>query len=114
MPQKRDNKRHNKRVQLRFGVDEPTRIGFTEDVSREGLFIKTAHVLPPNTKIKIDIVTSDNNVIKVEGIVRWAKRVPPSFIQLVKKSGMGVMITRIVSGEDTYSRMIHNLQPTEI
>ncbi|HLB05239.1 MAG TPA: PilZ domain-containing protein [Thermodesulfobacteriota bacterium] len=106
VPENKDIKRHKKRIQLRFGVEEPTIIGFTEDVSREGLFIKTAHVFPPNTRIKIDLVTSDNNVVNIEGVVKWVHRVPPNFIHLIKKSGMGVMITRIVSGQDTYSRLI--------
>lgn len=109
MPEKRekDTKRQRKRLTLRFGTEKPEKIGFTEDISREGLFIKAALPYPQNTKLKIEITTPDNNVIKVEGIVMWANKVPVNLMQVIKKGGMGIRITRISEGEDIYAALFY-------
>lgn len=104
MSEKRDKKRHPKRFTLRFGPEEAVRIGFTEDISREGLFIKTTNGLPPYNRVIIDLSVGDG-VVKIEGQVRWMKKVPPNLIHFVKKGGFGVKIIRFISGEDIY----HNI-----
>ncbi|MDO8445332.1 MAG: PilZ domain-containing protein [Deltaproteobacteria bacterium] len=103
MPQNRVAKRCLKRYTLKHGVEGPSMVGFTEDVSREGLFIKTIHLHPPNTRINIELSVSGDNIVKIEGTVMWAKKVPPSMINYIKKSGMGIKITRIISGEEIYN-----------
>lgn len=103
----KDKKRQRKRLTLRFGTERPEKIGFTEDISREGLFIKAVFPYPPNTKLKIELTTSDNNIIKIEGVVMWAKKVPVNLMQFVKKGGMGIRITSIKEGEDLYASLVH-------
>lgn len=105
MPEKRFLKRYRKRLQVRFGVERPESLGFTEDISTEGMFIKSTHILPPGTRLKINISTHANGVINVEGVVRWAKKVQPSLIHYAK-SGMGVKITKMISGEEAYSSIL--------
>lgn len=103
MPEKREaKKRCLKRLQLRFGTEGPTRLGFTEDISKDGLFIKTANFLLPKTNIKVEISIPGKDPILLEGVVVWAKKVHPGLIAYVKKSGMGVKITRFISGEEIY------------
>src|SRR6185369_4998778 len=109
MTEKRDIKRHKKRLSIRFGIDEATRVAFTEDISRTGMFIKTANVCPPNSKIKIEFILTDNNKIELEARVMWAKKVPQNLFHLVKKSGMGVRFLRFVSGEDDFIRFCESV-----
>ena len=105
----RDLKRHRKRLTMKFGIDVPSRIAFTEDISRQGMCIKTAMVCPPGSRLKIELNLPDGTVTKIMAVVMWAKKVPPNMIRLVKKCGMGVRITRIVSGEDDYRRLCEEL-----
>ena len=89
MPEKRDTKRMNKRLAIRFGTDAPTRLAFTEDVSAHGLFIKTTNLCTPGTRIHIELTLPGDDAVFLEGMVRWTKKVPPQAIHLVKKSGLG-------------------------
>lgn len=95
--------RLRKRLALRFGTAAPERIAFTEDISYQGLFIKTSQICPPGSRIRIDLTMPDRQVVEIEGQVRWAKHVPPQMLRLVRKCGMGVRITRVLSGEEIYN-----------
>jgi hypothetical protein len=100
---KRDIQRVNKRIIIRFGINEAERIAFTENVSMAGMFIKTPNVIPPNTRIAIEFLLPDGHKIKLEARVMWAKKVPANLFHLVKKSGMGVRFLRFHSGEDFFN-----------
>ncbi|HEY6837460.1 MAG TPA: PilZ domain-containing protein [Geobacteraceae bacterium] len=110
MPEKRDITRYKKRLSLKFGIDAPTKLAFTEDLSANGLFIKTVNIAPLGARVKIELTLPDGAVVALEGIVRWSKRVPPQMIHLVKKSGFGVKITKILSGEQSFRQMITECQ----
>ena len=99
--------RHKKRLTVRFGIDGPTRVAFTDNVSGNGMFIKTPNVCNPNTKIKIEFEVS-NNKVELVARVMWAKKVPQNLFHLVKKSGMGVRILRFNSGEEHFKSYIEN------
>lgn len=103
MSNKRNKKRHLKRLSLKFGIDVPNRVGFTQDISFHGLFIRTTNVFPPSANIRIELAMPDNSTVAMEGIVRWVQKVPPTLIHVVKKYGMGVKITRILQGEESYN-----------
>lgn len=109
MPEKRDIKRHNKRYSVRFGIDRPERLAFTEDISTHGLFIKTTNITPIGKRIQIEMFLPDNESVFIEGMVRWSKKVPPQMIHLVNKSGMGVKILRFIGGEALYRHLISEL-----
>ncbi len=102
MADKRDIRRIKRRIQIRFGIDDVARIGFTEDVSMTGMFIKSPNVVPPNSRIKIDFVLPDGGRVELEARVMWAKKVPANLFHLVKKSGMGVRFLHFSSGEDAF------------
>jgi len=103
MAEKRDIKRHKKRITVRFGIDDASRVAFTEDISLTGMFIKTPNIVPPNTKIRIVLELSNNRNVEIEARVMWAKKVPQNLFHLVKKSGMGVRFLRFHTGEDVFN-----------
>jgi len=110
MAEKRDLTRHKKRLTLKFGAEEPIRVAFTEDISNLGIFIKTTNVLPVGSPVKVELALSDTSSAVFEGVVRWSKRIPPNLAHLVKKGGMGVLITRFISGEDDYEEVLNEMR----
>jgi hypothetical protein len=109
MADKRQEKRLRKRLPLKFGSDGLQRTGFTEDLSAEGFYIKTVHVLAPNTRVMVELSPPGKGVILLEGVVRWRRQVPLLLLQTTK-GGVGVRITRFLSGEDIYREIIEELR----
>lgn len=109
MAEKRRIKRHRKRLQIKYGIDVPTRIGFTEDVSDGGFFVKTTFIHPPNSVLQLELTTPRGEIVLMEATVCWAKRVPPNMLRIAK-GGMGLRITRFISGEESFSRLCETLR----
>ncbi len=105
----RETKRMRKRLTLKFGIDMPGRVAFTEDISPEGMRIKTALVCPPGSRLKIELTLPDGSTAKLRATVMWAKKVPPNMLHLVKKCGMGVRITAIEAGREGYMELCSEL-----
>ena len=101
----RDTKRHRKRLPLKFGCGVPTRVGFTEDISLQGLCIKTAFVSPPGTHLNVELSLPDGSLVQMTGVVVWTKKVPPNMVQIVKKCGMGLRVAEIQEGKEKYVRL---------
>ncbi len=92
------NGKSSKRVPFRFTVkygphEPPEHLSFTDNVSESGIHIKTNKVFRPGTKIYM-IITANEGTVKAEGIVKWAKKAPPSFARHVK-IGMGIEFTKV-------------------
>lgn len=104
----RNETRHRKRVQLKYGLEVANRIGFTEDVSDDGFFIKTGLVERPGSLLQFELTMPDRVVVRLEGRVRWAKKVPAKLIHRIK-GGMGIRITRFQSGEADYRSFCEEL-----
>lgn len=102
---KRSPTRYKKRLRVNFGIDETNRAGFTEDISTSGIFIRSANVCVPNTKLTIEFLLDSGDTVKLEGRVMWAKKVPQNVFHLVRKSGMGILILRFHSGEEHFNRL---------
>jgi hypothetical protein len=102
MSEKRLDLRKNRRLEVRFGPDEPKRIGFTCDITRQGFFIQSSAVCRPGTLLIITLHLGHGLEVRLEVRVQWAKRVPPQMLRVVKKGGMGVKIVRFVTGEAIY------------
>jgi len=64
---------------------------FLTDMSDTGLCIKTNTVYRPGTKIFMSVEVEDKEY-PAEGIVMWAKIVPPQLVR-VTKNGMGIQFT---------------------
>lgn len=93
--EKRTKKRLPKRLIVRFGKTRPDALGFTEDVSVEGLFIKATSVFDPGTVLVIQLMLPDNHAVDMTGQVVWARKTPQSLTRFVKKSGMGIRLLQI-------------------
>jgi len=101
MADNRVQPRHRKRIQVKYGTDVASRIGFTEDISDEGFFLKTALVQKPGSILLFELSMPDGTVVSLSGRVRWAKRVPPALLGRVK-GGMGIKIAEFHSGGEAY------------
>ncbi len=110
MAEKRVMRRIRRRLSLRFGVDAPVRLAFTEDVTDHGMFIKTTNLYPPGTRIVIELTLPDETRIKLNGMVRWSKKVPPTMIHLMRKAGFGVKILGFESGEADFRNFLDGAQ----
>lgn len=91
--EKRTTQRVKKRFTVRFGLTKAESLGFTGDLSGTGIFIKSSKVFPPGSDLWIEITLADGRILELKGRVVWAKRVPPSLMRFVAKSGMGVFLS---------------------
>jgi hypothetical protein len=106
MPEKRNILRMKKRLSVKIGTEAPNKLAFTEDLSANGLFVKTCSPHPPGTRVKIEVTMPDGNLVMLEGMSRWRKSVPAQVIHLVNKKGMGIKILKFISGEEFYRNYI--------
>ncbi len=110
MAEKRDLTRKRKRVKVRFGLDEPKKMAFTDDISFDGLFIKTASPEKPGVILNLELTLLDQSLVLCKGRVHWAKRVPQNMLRLVGKGGMGLKIISFTQGEQAYEKFVASLQ----
>lgn len=101
MPEKRNIARCKRRLQVRFEGDDRSHIGFTDDVSKDGIFIRTTKVYRPGTILSVRITTKDGNETAFKGQVRWAKKIPAS-MQHRLKGGMGIYVKSMIEGDELF------------
>jgi hypothetical protein len=104
MAEKRDGKRHKKRLKVRYGDKDNMSVGFTEDVSEEGLFIRTGLTRAPKSTLQVELETSENEKVTFSGQIQWTKRIPANMVHKLK-GGMGVKITDFFSGEEAFHKI---------
>jgi len=75
---------------VRFGRDSLDRMAFTMNVSLAGAYIRTNHVFPPGTTIKVEFNFPQRSLETYAKVV-WAKQVPPQMAHLLP-CGMGVRL----------------------
>ena len=102
MPNDRTYERHIKSLKLKFGESTPTSLGFTKDISPEGLFIKTSRPLDPGTKILVEISTPNDQMVSLVGYVIWNNKEHAAVATFSIIAGMGVKISRFNAGRDIY------------
>jgi hypothetical protein len=108
MAEKRKITRMLKRLKLRYGQNQATSLAFTEDFSESGVFIRAVNVMSPGVNLLVELFMPDNVPVTFEARVMWSRRVPGSLIHL-SKGGMGVMITKYLSGEEKYREFCHSI-----
>lgn len=108
MAERRDLKRYRKRLQLRYGPEGPSRLGFTEDLSDTGIFLRSTFVHNPNTVLNIYMNVNAQQDVVFRGRVMWARRVPANLMNKVK-GGMGIHILTFSSGEDIYRDLLDSM-----
>ena len=107
MAEDREIKRYRKRFAVGFGIGTIEKNGFTDDISPEGLFIRSHVVAPQGTIIMIEIKRPEG-VITLLGEVMWVKKIPPRVLHRLK-GGMGIKIKSFQSGEEIYQAICDEL-----
>ena len=110
MTEKRKLGRKRKRVKLRFGLESPEKMAFSDDISAEGIFIKTASPERPGLLLQLEITLPDETRVRCQGRIHWAKRVPPNMLRLAGKGGMGVHILSFSEGKEAFLGFVEKLQ----
>lgn len=108
--ERRVMRRPRRRIQVRYGEQEPSRIAFTEDVHRDGLFLKTAQPLRPGTSLVMELLLPEYGTVTLQGIVQWARKVPTPLIRVANKGGMGIRILKINTGSEGFCRYCTSLE----
>lgn len=110
MSEKRIKNRKRKRLKVLFGVEEAKRVAFTDDISNAGLFITTSRPEKPGTIVMLEIEIPGGDVVKCQGQVRWARKVPQSMLRVATKGGMGVRLGNFTHGKELYLEMVEQLR----
>ncbi len=84
-------------------------MAFSDDISIEGIFIKTASPEKPGLLLNLEITLPDETSVLCRGRIHWAKRVPPNMLRLVSKGGMGIKILSYTQGEQAYEDFVESL-----
>ena len=109
MTEKKHLKRYIKRLRVRYGLEKPVKLAFTEDISTTGIFIRTHDVINPGSVILVEIYLSDDTKIMFKGRVMWEKKLPPALVGQAKKAGMGIKIVEFLSdGERVWKKYIES------
>ena len=109
MTEKKHLKRYIKRLRVRYGLEKPVKLAFTEDISITGLFISTPDVVKPGSVIVAEIYLSDDIKILLKGCVMWAKKLSTAMAGETKQEGMGIKIVKFLSdGESVWKKYIES------
>lgn len=105
MANQRNLERQHKRLQVLYGPDRAISIGFTQDISVNGLFIQATVIFAPKTKLQVVLLDPARGEIRFVARVAWAKKVHPGMVRKVK-GGMGLMIEQFSEGEALYQALL--------
>lgn len=94
--EKRRDKRHLKQLTVRFGEKGREHVGLSHDLSTTGLLLKGNRIYPPKTSIFLELSLNSGEKVSAQGVVQWAKRVPPAMASLVQ-NGMGIKFIDVPS-----------------
>ena len=84
-------KGRRKRTRVPIGMEPGGITSYSGDLSCNGLFIYSARVHRPGTRVRV-VLRTPGGTLSVAGVVRWAKRVPTQYLQHIK-GGMGIEFT---------------------
>ena len=85
---KQRNRRAHKRLEVRFGLDEPTFIGYSGNLSKTGIMVRAVKVFAPGSVLNLDLKLPGGSV-RARGEVIWAREGPPQWI-MTGRIGMGI------------------------
>lgn len=102
MVDKRRKGRIKRRLRVMYGPEIPSKVGFTADISESGLCIRSFIVYKPGELLLLELETPNGEVVRMEGRVHWARKVPPNLLRKVKNAGMGVKVINFLSGRESF------------
>lgn len=85
---KQQNRRAHKRLEVRYGLDEPTHIGYSGNLSKTGIMLRAVKVFAPGSVLNLDLKLPGGSV-RARGEVVWAREGPPQWI-MTGRIGMGI------------------------
>lgn len=88
--------RHKKRIEVRYGTDNPTYQGYSGNISRSGMMIRTTRVFGPGTILKVEIKAPACNFV-FDARVEWARA---GTVQLLPTGRVGMGVRFIEPPED--------------
>jgi hypothetical protein len=97
------------KIQVNFGNHDVVNMGFTEDISISGIFLKTAVVFPVGTQLRIEMCPESGGMIRLLGKVHWSKQVAPNLVWTVAGAGMGVEVVRFLQGKELYYDLLRGV-----
>src|SRR5437899_10747226 len=85
---KQSSKRARRRVEVRYGPEQPQFIGYSGNVSRAGIMVRAIRVFAPGTLLQLELKLPGGTV-RVRGEVVWAR--PGTVAWLATgRDGMGI------------------------
>ncbi len=85
---KQASRRARRRVEVRFGPDDLQFIGYSGNVSRSGIMVRSVRVFAPGTVLNLELKFPDGT-FRVRGEVVWAREGPVQFLS-TGRVGMGI------------------------
>jgi hypothetical protein len=83
--------RKAKRLAVRYGAHDTDRLGFTRNVSADGLFLQGRTILPRGAPVRLELECGDRT-LGLLGLVAWTDRA--SSQSPARESGMGIQLLR--------------------
>ena len=93
---KQSSRRARRRIEVRYGPEEPQFIGYSGNVSRSGIMVRAVRVFPPGTFLHLELKFPDGS-FKTRGEVVWAREGP---VQLLSTGRIGMGINFLHPPED--------------
>lgn len=106
MERHRFTKRVRSRLCVHFGQADMTNVGFTEDISEHGIFLKTARTFPIHSEITVELDTDDDHTVRFIGEVKYSKQVAPNLVWSDADAGMGIFIRQFIEGHEYYEQQL--------
>ena len=84
---------------MRYGPEEPRFVGYSGNVSRSGIMVRTIRVFAPGTVLRLELKFPDRTFL-VRGEVVWAREGP---VQLLSTGRIGMGINFVSPPQDFLS-----------
>jgi uncharacterized protein (TIGR02266 family) len=105
-PEDQRQQRFLKLLPVRFGVDKPTRVGRTADLSAGGLFVVTDEPFRPDTRVKLRLEVEGFEV-PLTGRVAWTRPKP----EQGRQAGMGIQLDHPPAMYQRYVGLLRQPEP---
>ena len=89
--EKRGRQRKKTRLPVRFGAEQPQKMGLITDVSSRGVYISTNMVLPGGSVVHLQVNLPSGEQLRLSGKVMRSRRVASS-LAMITTGGMGVRL----------------------
>jgi len=95
------NRRARRRLEVRFGPEGPTYLGYSRNLSRTGMMIGSLKVFAPGTVLDLRLTLGDHTVA-LKALVVWAREGP---VQWMNHGRVGMGIRFLGTPPDEMNRL---------